>query len=161
MSYTFTIAGENNPSTLRPLSSYADLFTNLDINTSLCMTDRQLKSFFSRLEHNIYSVVLNKLQQIFHSSKGSDKKLVAFIAMLGMCMALEKQQNTIHLVMSARAAAEKINEHEAQGQAEAACQNIHTRMLTTMKISSGNMIANAISLSGSRKGPGTARLSDL
>jgi len=78
--------------------------------------------------------VLNKLQQIFKSSRGCDRWLAAFVAVLGMCMALEDQQKTIHLVMSTKATTEGLDSRDAQGQADIACREIDTRMLFVQQI---------------------------
>jgi hypothetical protein len=64
------------------------------------------------------SLVLHKLQNIFTSSKGYDNWVVAMIAVLGMCMALEDQQRTIHSVMSMRSATEGMDVRDAQEQAD-------------------------------------------
>jgi hypothetical protein len=90
------------------------------------MTNRQLKYFFSRLHRSILSTVLNKLQQIFKSSKGCDKWLAAFVSVVGMCMAMEDQQMTMHCVMETKARTE--GAHGTQGKADIACREIDGRM---------------------------------
>jgi hypothetical protein len=92
------------------------------------MTNRQLKYFFSKLRRTIQNNLLNKLQQIFKSSKGCDKWLAAFVAIVGMCMALEDQQKTIHLVQTTKSTTEGVDVRDAQNQAENACREIDTRM---------------------------------
>jgi hypothetical protein len=92
------------------------------------MTNRQLKYFFSRLQRSIMSNVLNKLQQIFKSSKGCDKWLAAFVAVIGMCMAHEEMQKTIHLVQQTKATTEKLDYRECQSRADIACRDIDSRM---------------------------------
>jgi hypothetical protein len=134
MSHTLTIAEESKHATLRRMHSYAGPSAYPDNFTSPRMTNRQLKYFFSRLQRSISATVLNKLQQIFKSSKGCDKWLAAFIAVLGMCMALEDQQKTIHLVMSTRATTEGTDVRDAQGQADAACREIDSRVGFVMQI---------------------------
>lgn len=74
------------------------------------------------------SVVLNKLQQIFKSSKGCDKWIIAFIVVIGMCMAHEDQQKTIHLVMETKSRTEQWDAKDAQARAELACREIDSRM---------------------------------
>jgi hypothetical protein len=128
MSHTLTIAEEGKHSTLQRMHSYGGMNSYVQNFTSPRMTNRQLKYFFSRIQRSIQTTVLNKLQQIFKSSKGCDKWLAAFVAVLGMCMALEDQQKTIHLVMSTKAATEKTDERDAQSQADIACREIDTRM---------------------------------
>jgi hypothetical protein len=134
MSHTLTIAEEGKHTTLQRMHSYAGRAAYADNFTSPRMTNRQLKYFFSRLQRTIHATVLNKLQQIFKSSKGCDRWLAAFVAVLGMCMALEDQQKTIHLVMSTRAATEGGDTRDAQGQADVACREIDTRMLFVQQI---------------------------
>ncbi|EDU45461.1 hypothetical protein PTRG_02938 [Pyrenophora tritici-repentis Pt-1C-BFP] len=128
MSHTLTIAEETKAATLSRMHSYKGQSSYVDNYTSPRMTNRQLKYFFSRLQRSIQNTVLNKLQQIFKSSKGCDKWLAAFVAVLGMCMALEDQQKTIHLVMSTKAATEGLDSRDAQGQADIACREIDQRM---------------------------------
>jgi hypothetical protein len=128
MSHTLTIAEETKAATLSQMHSYGGYNSYVDNYTSPRMTNRQLKYFFSRLQRSIQTNVLNKLQQIFKSSKGCDKWLAAFVAMLGMCMALEDQQKTIHLVMSTKATTEGVDHRDAQGKAEIACREIDQRM---------------------------------
>ncbi|KNG49179.1 fungal zn binuclear cluster domain containing protein [Stemphylium lycopersici] len=128
MSHTLTIAEETKAATLSRMHSYGGHNSYVDNYTSPRMTNRQLKYFFSRLQRSIQATVLNKLQQIFKSSKGCDKWLAAFVAVLGMCMALEDQQKTIHLVMSTKAQTEGLNLRDAQDQADIACRDIDQRM---------------------------------
>jgi hypothetical protein len=128
MSHTLTIAEEGKHSTLQRMHSYGGMNSYVQNFTSPRMTNRQLKYFFSRIQRTIQTTVLNKLQQIFKSSKGCDKWLAAFVAVLGMCMALEDQQKTIHLVMSTKAATENTDQRDAQSQADIACREIDTRM---------------------------------
>lgn len=134
MSHTITIAEEGKHSTLQRMHSYAGLHAYADNFTSPRMTNRQLKYFFSRLQRSITNTVLNKLQQIFKSSKGCDKWLAAFVAVLGMCMAVEDQQKTIHQVMSTKATTEGSDPRDAQGQAEIACREIDSKMLFIQQI---------------------------
>ncbi|KAH7077368.1 hypothetical protein FB567DRAFT_535115 [Paraphoma chrysanthemicola] len=134
MSHTLTIAEEGKHSTLQRMHSYAGLHAYADNFTSPRMTNRQLKYFFARLQRTIQSAVLNKLQQIFKSSKGCDKWLAAFVAVLGMCMALEDQQKTIHLVQSTKATTEGTDQRDAQGLADEACREIDNRMLFVQQI---------------------------
>ncbi|CAI6341430.1 unnamed protein product [Periconia digitata] len=128
MSHTLTIAEETKHQTLRKLHSYVSPDTYVQNFTSPRMTNRQLKYFFAKLQRSILSTVLNKLQQIFKSSKGCDKWVAAFVSVVGMCMAHEDQQKTIHQVMATRAATENMDAREAQMQAEFACREIDDRM---------------------------------
>ncbi|KAF1914878.1 hypothetical protein BDU57DRAFT_520076 [Ampelomyces quisqualis] len=134
MSHTLTIAEESKHLVLCRMHSYGGPNAYTDTFTSPRMTNRQLKYFFSRLQRSISATVLNKLQQIFKSSKGCDKWLAAFIAVIGMCMALEDQQKTIHLVMATRSATEGTDPRDAQGQADVACREIDNRVQFVMQI---------------------------
>ncbi|KAF2023825.1 hypothetical protein EK21DRAFT_94591 [Setomelanomma holmii] len=68
------------------------------------------------------------------SSKGCDKWLAAFVAVLGMRMALEDQQETIHLVMSTKSATEGLDQRDAQSQADVLCKKIDDGMLIVQQI---------------------------
>jgi hypothetical protein len=128
------MAEEGKHAVLSRMHSYAGHTAYTSNFTSPRMANRQLKYFFARLQRTIQNTVLNKLQQIFKSSKGCDKWLAAFVAVLGMCMALEDQQKTIHLVMATRSTTEGMDPRDAQGQADAACQEIDSRMLFVQQI---------------------------
>ncbi|KAH7391836.1 hypothetical protein BKA66DRAFT_413171 [Pyrenochaeta sp. MPI-SDFR-AT-0127] len=128
MSHTLTIAEETKIATLSRMHSYRGHGDYVENYTSPRMTNRQLKYFFSRLQRSIQTTVLNKLQQIFKSSKGCDKWLAAFVAVLGMCMALEDEQMTIHLVMATKSSTEGIDYRDAQDRADIANREIDTKM---------------------------------
>ncbi|KAF1838316.1 hypothetical protein BDW02DRAFT_14199 [Decorospora gaudefroyi] len=128
MGHTLTIDEETKVATLSKMHSYRGHNSYVDNFTSPRMTNRQLKYFFSRLQRNIQTTVLNKLQQIFKSSKGCDKWLAAFVAVLGMCMALEDEQKLIHLVMATKATTEGLDPRDTQGQADIACREIDQRV---------------------------------
>ncbi|KAH8731520.1 hypothetical protein GQ44DRAFT_767385 [Phaeosphaeriaceae sp. PMI808] len=134
MSHTLTIAEEGKHSTLQRMHSYAGPHAYADNFTSPRMTNRQLKYFFSRLQRSITNSVLNLLQQIFKSSKGCERWLAAFVAVLCTCMAVEDQQKTIHQVMSTKATTEGTDPRDAQGQADIACREIDSRMLFIQQI---------------------------
>jgi hypothetical protein len=127
MSHTLTIAEEDKHRTLSKMHSYQPT-AYVDNFTSPRMTNRQLKYFFSRLQRSIMTTILNKLQQVYKSSKGCDKWLAAFIVVLGMSMAHEDQQKTIHQVMATKATTEGTNMRDAQARAEIACREIDARM---------------------------------
>ncbi|KAH6629821.1 hypothetical protein C7974DRAFT_395298 [Boeremia exigua] len=125
MSHTLTIAPETKYATLARMHS----FNGHDQDyTSPRMTNRQLKYFFSRIQRTIQNALLNKLQQIFKSSKGCDKWLAAFITIVGMCMALEDQQKTIHLVQTTKSTTEGLDVRDAQAQADHANRDIDAQM---------------------------------
>ncbi|KAF3005872.1 hypothetical protein E8E13_009158 [Curvularia kusanoi] len=124
MSHTLTIAPETKYATLSRMHS----FIENDTYTSPRMTNRQLKYFFHRVQQSIQTTLLNKLQQIFKSSKGCDKWLAAFITIVGMCMALEDQQKTIHLVQTTKSTTEGLDVRDAQAHADHANREIDTQM---------------------------------
>jgi hypothetical protein len=96
MSQPIIIAEETKMATLSRLKSYTDSDPHDGNICSPRMMNYQLKYFFSRLQAHITGTILNKLQLIFKSSKGCDKWLLAFWAVLGLAMALEHQQKTIY-----------------------------------------------------------------
>ena len=125
MSHTLTIAPETKYATLSRMHSFNG---HDDTYTSPRMTNRQLKYFFSRVQRTIQNNLLNKLQQIFKSSKGCDKWLAAFITIVGMCMALEDQQKTIHLVQTTKSTTEGLDARDAQNHADHANRDIDAQM---------------------------------
>lgn len=128
MSHTITMAEESKTQTLSKMHSYTDPSAYVQNYTSPRMAARQLKYFFARLQRSTLAVVLNKLQQIFKSSKGCDKWLAAFVAVVGMAMAQEDQQQTTHQVMSTRAVTEAFDPRDAQAQAENANREVDQHM---------------------------------
>lgn len=128
MSHTISIADESKEQTFAKMHAYTDPATYMQNFTSPRMTSRQLKYFFARLQRSTLALVLNKLQQIFKSSKGCDKWLAAFVAVVGMAMAHEDQQKTIHQVMATRAVTEGLDPRDAQAQADIANREVDQRM---------------------------------
>ncbi|KAH7132034.1 hypothetical protein B0J11DRAFT_214640 [Dendryphion nanum] len=128
MSHTLTIAEEHKHTALSKMHSYQGPQSYVENFTSPRMTNRQLKYFFCRLHRTIMSNVLNKLQQIFKSSKGCDKWMAAFVVVVGMSMAHEDQQKTIHLIMETKARTEGWDHRDAQGRADIACRDIDKQM---------------------------------
>ncbi|KAF2474542.1 uncharacterized protein BDR25DRAFT_109641 [Lindgomyces ingoldianus] len=128
MSHTLSIAEETKHASLSKLHSYPGPSAYVENFTSPRMTNRQLKYFFARLQKHILTTVLNKLQQMFKSSRGCDKWMAAFIAVIGMCMAHEDQQKTLHLVMETKSASEGANWMDSQARADFACREIDARM---------------------------------
>jgi hypothetical protein len=124
MGHALTISDETRHGSLSNMHGYDGDYANY---TSPRMTNRQLKYFFNRLHNTILSGVLKELQQIFRSSKGCDKWHAAFIAVVGLCMAQEDQQKTIHCVMET-AAQTTGDPLAAQITAESACREIDQRM---------------------------------
>lgn len=128
MSHTLTIAEETKIQTLSKMHSFTHAGAYAQNFTSPRMTNRQLKYFFARIQRSITNAVLNKLQQIFKSSKGCDKWVSAFLAVTGMALAYEDQQKTVHQVMQTRAMTEGWDQRDAQAQANIANREIDARM---------------------------------
>ncbi|KAF9730478.1 hypothetical protein PMIN01_11347 [Paraphaeosphaeria minitans] len=128
MSHTITMAEETKTQTLSQMHSYTDPSAYVQNYTSPRMTSRQIKFFFARLQRSTLAVVLNKLQQIFKSSRGCDRWLAAFVAVVGMAMAAEDQQKTTHQVMATRAVTESLDMRDAQAQADIANREVDQRM---------------------------------
>jgi hypothetical protein len=63
------------------------------------LANRQLKHVFCSFHQNIMKTILKTIQEIFESENGYDNWIDAFVAIIGLCMALEEQQKTLHLVM--------------------------------------------------------------
>jgi len=132
MGHTLTIQEETKEQSLRQLQSYIPgLYANF---CSPRMTNRQLKYFFCRLHQTIMTNVLNKLQQIFKSSKGCDKWTSAFCAVLGLAMAHEDNQKTIHLVTQTKAASHEMSVQDAETQSDATCEDIDGKFSFIMGI---------------------------
>jgi hypothetical protein len=90
---------------------------------------RQVKYFFARLQHDILVTVLNKLQQIFRTSKGYNRWMAAFVAVLGLAMASEEEQKATHLVQTIRVHPETFSFGKDNARAtNVACQDIDARM---------------------------------
>ncbi|KAF2740368.1 hypothetical protein EJ04DRAFT_197310 [Polyplosphaeria fusca] len=128
MSHTLTMAEETKFQHLEKMRSYTNPHAYIPRFTSPRLTNRQLKYFFHRLQRSILSTVLNKLQQIFKSSKGCDKWLAAFVAVVGMAMAHEDQQKTMHVVMDTKATTENLDRRDMQHAADKTCEEIDDRM---------------------------------
>jgi hypothetical protein len=69
------------------------------------MANRQLKYHFLHLHVKYMGELLNKLQQIFRSSKGTERWLAAFVIVLGLAIANEEMQKLAPLVTDAQIAA--------------------------------------------------------
>ncbi|OCL13162.1 hypothetical protein AOQ84DRAFT_125180 [Glonium stellatum] len=132
MGHTLTIEEDTRDYSLKLLRSYRPgVYAD---NCSPRMTNRQLKYFFCRLHQTIMTNVLNKLQQIFKSSKGCDKWTSAFCAVLGLAMAHEDNQKTIHLVTQTKAASHEMSTQDAEVQSTQACEEIDGKFSFIMNI---------------------------
>jgi hypothetical protein len=140
--HTLAIDGEDMPATLSCLPQYINPSGYSEKLTSTRMIHPQSHYFSSQLQQSALLLVLRNVQQIFISSKGYEKWLIAFIAMLGMCIRLEDQQKTIHSVMSIRAKIELRDVRVAQEQASAACREIDEWMLFVMQIARSAVLSS-------------------
>jgi hypothetical protein len=98
MGHPITIAEETKMATLSRLHSYTGPGPDDEKACSPRLLNYQLKHFFSRLHKTTMTSVLNKLHQIFKSSKGCDKWMPAVCAVLGLGIALEHHQKTIYSI---------------------------------------------------------------
>jgi len=95
MGHIITIAEENKH---RAFSGMQADQGNFPSYCSPRVTNMQLKMVFQRLQASIFTTVLSRLQRIFKTSDGCEKWVYAFIAILGLAMAIEDQQKTIQCV---------------------------------------------------------------
>lgn len=130
MSHTLTMVDETKEKTLQNMHSYTCPEAFAQDFTSPRLANRQMKYFFANLQHITMATVLGRLQRIFQSSEGYEQWVLAFIGIVGLCMANEDQQKTIHQVMQTRAVTEQVNIRNAQLQAEHACHEIDQQMDT-------------------------------
>ncbi|KAF2200750.1 hypothetical protein GQ43DRAFT_463734 [Delitschia confertaspora ATCC 74209] len=134
MGHTLTLAEESKHFTLSRMHSYTSPADYIPNFTSSRMTTRQLKYFFQRIHTSILKTLLNKLQQTLKSSKGCDKWAIAFIIVLGLAMASEEQQKTVHLVMETNAHSGELRVEEARRRAEDACKEIDRQFRFVMMV---------------------------
>ncbi|ORX97545.1 hypothetical protein BCR34DRAFT_496762 [Clohesyomyces aquaticus] len=128
MSHVISIAEETKAASLRKMHGNYDPAIYVEGFTTPRMTNRQLKYFFARLQKSILATVLNKLQQFFKSSKGCDRWMAAFITVIGLGMAHEDQQKTLHVVMETKTMTEGVDFRAGQANADFACGEIDKRM---------------------------------
>ena len=81
----------------------------LRVQVTITVAKRPAKHDFARLQWSTLALVLIKFQQILDSSEGCDKWLAAFVAVVGIAMALENQQKIVHQVMVTHAIDEQQN----------------------------------------------------
>ncbi|KAK3080797.1 hypothetical protein LTS18_013006 [Coniosporium uncinatum] len=126
MARTATIADEDREATLRQLRSYRGGLYD-EGNCSPRMANRQLKYLFLKLETDILTEVLKRLQQILRSSKGGNKWTSAFVAILGLAMVHEDTQRMVHVHSDSQWKRGHVGQGEAQRRAEEACRTIDER----------------------------------
>jgi hypothetical protein len=95
-----------------------------DKYTSPRLVNRQMKYFFSAMQHRIQKKLLCKLQEILNSSEGCSQWLVAFVVVVGLGMAFEDQQKTIQIVHITNCEENDIDPTVGQIEVDGACENI-------------------------------------
>ncbi|KAI9668178.1 MAG: hypothetical protein M1821_000998 [Bathelium mastoideum] len=95
--------------------------------TSPRMANRQLKYLFSLLHRELLTNLLNKLQQILHSSNVRGNWVPAFLCLLGLAMAQEDIQRTIYIIMDDRWQRREIVGAQAANEADRAAEAIDER----------------------------------
>ena len=102
MGRTLTFTPETRDSLLDWLGRRHQLPLPHDPYTSPRMANRQLKYLFSLLHREFLTNLLNKLQQILHSSNLRGNWIPAFLCLLGLAMAQEDLQKTVYIIMDDR-----------------------------------------------------------
>jgi hypothetical protein len=105
MSHTLTIDKVSGSST-----EVLDMVSH-NIFASSRLLNRQLKYPFHHIQRNLMQTTLSNLKNTLVHPDSYDNWRVAFIAVIGLCMASENQQKTIHLVMETNINTEKLSRH--------------------------------------------------
>ncbi len=135
MSHAFSIIEEEQQGVLSQLQFQSDSYQRF---CTPRMANRQIKFFYAQMHSKTLDNVLGKLQQILHaSSRDCSKWISAFFAILGLAMALEDTQITIHnFYDSSMALAEPNGEEELRSKVEGErlCRDIDDRFtfITTL-----------------------------
>lgn len=128
MSHTLTIDEETKAETLSEMDLNGNDNEYQGEYISARLTNRQLKHCFSKLQGKILVLVLERLQQIIISDRDCTDWLLAFVTILGLCLALEDQQQTLHLVMETKVLTEGMDPNDAQQRAVRDCMSIDEKM---------------------------------
>ena len=102
MGHTLTFASDTQESFFNWLAHRQNFPLPHDPYTSPRMANRQLKYLFSILHRELLTNLLNKLQQILHSSNVRGNWIPAFLCLLGLAVAQEDMQRTIYIIMDDR-----------------------------------------------------------
>jgi hypothetical protein len=102
MGRTLTFTRETQDSLLEWLTQRHRLPMAHDMFISPRMANRQLKYLFSLLHREYLTNLLNKLQQILHSSNVRGHWMPAFLCLLGLAIAQEDMQRTVYIIMDDR-----------------------------------------------------------
>ncbi|KAF2842791.1 hypothetical protein M501DRAFT_993562 [Patellaria atrata CBS 101060] len=117
MGHTLTIPEDQKEDVLSSLDTY-----QRGSYAKFCsprMANRQLKYLFSHLHKRMMNDLLKQLQQVLKNSS-TRRWTSAFCAILGLGMALEDSQKTIHIIMDSKAAQGELQQREADYLAEVA-----------------------------------------
>ena len=127
--HTLTFTSDTQESLVHWLSHRHHFPLPHDPNLSPRMANRQLKYLFSLLHRELLTNLLNKLQQILHSSNVRGNWVPAFLCLLGLAIAQEDMQRTVYIIMDDRwQRGEVVGAHaasEADGAAEAIDEKFH------------------------------------
>ncbi|KAI9700545.1 MAG: hypothetical protein M1820_006699 [Bogoriella megaspora] len=102
MGRTLTFTQSTSSNLLSWLSTRHYLPIPHDPFTSPRMANRQLKYLFSLLHKELLTNLLNKLQQILHSSNVRGNWIPAFLCLLGFAISQEDTQRTVYIIMDDR-----------------------------------------------------------
>jgi hypothetical protein len=113
MSHTLTIDNISGSS-----AEVSDMVSSDEFASSR-LVNRQLKFAFHHIQWNLMNTTLSYLRNTFLHPVGYDNWLAAFVAVVGLCMALEDQQKTIHLVMETNIRIEELRRRSSDISANA------------------------------------------
>jgi hypothetical protein len=85
------------------------------------LATRQLKFAFFRIQKAITMTVFKELERILDWSESCNGWMMALIALVGICMANEDRQKTIHLVQRTRLDIENLDQSTCEVNAASAC----------------------------------------
>lgn len=103
--HVLNVSGETKESDLSKMQAYEKNAYARTVTVAR-LANRQLKYFFSHLQQSAMARVIEKIQQLLKSPQ--DEWVIGSIMMIGVCMALEETQMTVHLIQSTKAARENL-----------------------------------------------------
>lgn len=135
MSHAFSIVEEEQQAVLSQLRYQSDSYQRF---CTPRMTNRQIKHFYAEMHSDMLNRVLKQLQKILHeSSRDCSKWISAFCAILGLAMALEDTQKTIHDFFDSGMALSECSKEEEldlKCQGEELCRAIDDRFMFIMTL---------------------------
>ncbi|EON64953.1 hypothetical protein W97_04188 [Coniosporium apollinis CBS 100218] len=135
MSHAFSIVEEEQQAVLSQLRYQSDSYQRF---CTPRMTNRQIKHFYAEMHSIVLNRVLKQLQKILHeSSRDCSKWISAFCAILGLAMALEDTQKTIHDFFDSGMASSECSKEEEldlKWQGEELCRAIDDRFMFIMTL---------------------------